>query len=747
MKTKLIVSLIGVGITLSGVATAAQNEAEDGKGKVVFSPLNVSAAESSNSSSEKEALEKPGAFSSRGENKNLESVDSILRSMPGTYTQIDPGQGSVSVNIRGMSGFGRVNTMVDGITQNYYGSSPSDAAHGGLPTSQFGALIDPNFIVGVDVARGNATGSAGVNALAGSANFRTIGVDDVVFSDNPFGVRTKFSVGNNGIGRSGMIAVGGKTDAFGDGGSLGAMAAISGSSITSNYKNGSGFDSEEFNVDKTYRQNPKSQLFKVDIKPDAFNSIELSARTYQNKITRRHIDSNDFYIKYHYAPFSELIDFNLTASTSRGEQQFMSDNMAGFSDSTAKNISDALDVNNTSRFSLQEVDFAFSYGGKLIRNEYKKRASGLVTDEDQAESSPVGIAGKQNIASLYSGLQLNYGIWQGNFDLNYSAYDISGYKPACDDRVQCFPQGASNINLKEHGFNPAVMLSAQVTPWLQPFVSYNKSMRGPNIQEVFFANSGGQSMNPFLKGETAETYQAGFNANAHDLLFKQDSFQLKAVYFESKIKNYISSQSYMVCSNRQKCNRAQTSQEEWDNADVNVAMTLYSNSYEPVRSRGVEIEAMYDAGFAYSKLSLSKEHTSQPTNQASNVFGAGDISELPELYFTLDTGVRLLDEKLTLGGLVKYTGKAVRLSPDSNVDENEQLLKEPAPHIPTVIDLYSTYQFNRNLLLKFSVQNLMDKDYSDALNKMNAMPSQSRDFSPTNTARGRTYIFGGEVRF
>ncbi|CAI0869705.1 TonB-dependent receptor domain-containing protein [Serratia quinivorans] len=747
MKIKLIVSLIGAGIALSGMATAAQNGVEEGKGKVVFSPLNVSAAESSNSSSEKEALEKPGAFSSRGENKNLESVDSILRSMPGTYTQIDPGQGSVSVNIRGMSGFGRVNIMVDGITQNYYGSSPSDAAHGGLPTSQFGALIDPNFIVGVDVARGNATGSAGVNALAGSANFRTIGVDDVVFSDNPFGVRTKFSVGNNGIGRSGMIAVGGKTDAFGDGGSLGAMAAISGSSITSNYKNGSGFDSEEFNVDKTYRQNPKSQLFKVDIKPDAFNSIELSARTYQNKITRRHIDSNDFYIKYHYAPFSELIDFNLTASTSRGEQQFMSDNMAGFSDSTAKNISDALDVNNTSRFSLQEVDFAFSYGGKLIRNEYKKRASGLVTDEDQAESSPVGIAGKQNIASLYSGLQLNYGIWQGNFDLNYSAYDISGYKPACDDRVQCFPQGASNINLKEHGFNPAVMLSAQVTPWLQPFVSYNKSMRGPNIQEVFFANSGGQSMNPFLKGEAAETYQAGFNANAHDLLFKQDSFQLKAVYFESKIKNYISSQSYMVCSNRQKCNRSQATQEEWDNANVNVAMTLYSNSYEPVRSRGVEVEAMYDAGFAYSKLSLSKEHTSQPTNQASNVFGAGDISELPELYFTLDTGVRLLDEKLTLGGLVKYTGKAVRLSPDSNVDENEQLLKEPAPHIPTVIDLYSTYQFNRNLLLKFSVQNLMDKDYSDALNKMNAMPSQSRDFSPTNTARGRTYIFGGEVRF
>ena len=87
------------------------------------------------------------------------------------------------------------------------------------------------------------------------------------------------------------------------------------------------------------------------------------------------------------------------------------------------------------------------------------------------------------------------------------------------------------------------MLSAQVTPWLQPFVSYSKSMRGPNIREVFFANSGGQSMNPFLKGEKRRR-QGGFNANAHDLLFKQDSFQLKAVYFETRIKNYISSQTY-----------------------------------------------------------------------------------------------------------------------------------------------------------------------------------------------------------
>ena len=53
--------------------------------------------------------------------------------MPGTYTHIDPGQGAISVNIRGMSGFGRVNTMVDGITQSFYGTSTSGTTtHGCL---------------------------------------------------------------------------------------------------------------------------------------------------------------------------------------------------------------------------------------------------------------------------------------------------------------------------------------------------------------------------------------------------------------------------------------------------------------------------------------------------------------------------------------------------------------------------------------------------------------------------------------
>lgn len=111
-----------VGICMALLAQQAWAQQAQDSGKVEFSPLNVSAA---TVPAEQQALEKPGAVSARGADTRLQSVDQIVRSMPGTFTQIDPAQGAVSVNIRGLSGLGRVNMMVDGVSQNYYGSAPS----------------------------------------------------------------------------------------------------------------------------------------------------------------------------------------------------------------------------------------------------------------------------------------------------------------------------------------------------------------------------------------------------------------------------------------------------------------------------------------------------------------------------------------------------------------------------------------------------------------------------------------------
>lgn len=43
-------------------------------------------------------------------------------------------------------------------------------------------------------------------------------------------------------------------------------------------------------------------------------------------------------------------------------------------------------------------------------------------------------------------------------------------------------------------------------------------------------------MNPFLKPERAETWQAGFNIDTRDLLVEQDALRFKALAYRSGIR-------------------------------------------------------------------------------------------------------------------------------------------------------------------------------------------------------------------
>ncbi|WP_387463840.1 TonB-dependent receptor domain-containing protein [Photorhabdus sp. RM323S] len=757
---KIMTKIAGASVVFIGLQGLAYGEEkQEGKSDKVlkFSSLKVSGSQDN---TEIRAMEKPGSYSSKGEDTKLQSVDSILRSIPGTYTQIDPGQGTVSVNIRGLSGFGRVNMMVDGVSQSFYGTSPTSPAHG-TTYNQFGAIIDPNFIVGIDVNRGQSDGSDSVNALVGSANFRTIGVDDVIFAGNSLGVRTKANYGNNGIGHNGMIAVAGKTPAFSSEGSIGAMLAVSGHSIDAHYKNGDGVLSDEFATNESFKQKPNSQLIKINIKPSDFHDMELSGRNYHNKFTRRHIDSRDIYLKYNYTPFSEWVDIKLLVSTSEGTQRYEGDSLYRLLNSNAKNKSDAIDISNISRFGYGDTDFELTFGSKLMKTEYSKATDSIYsgegqneeerkkyekTDGEAKENNVFAPSGKQDITSIYGGLKISRGIYRADISFNYMNYSVKGHKPACDLRIPCFPQWETELDLKEHGFNPGVLLSAEIIPEFQPFVSYARSMRAPNIQETFYSNEGGGSMNPFLKGETSDTYQIGFNSFRPDLIVKGDTFRLKAAWYQSKIENYILSDIWLICGNRKTCKA--DSSVDYGTVDPNIKMYIYHNSLTPVKVSGYEVSADYDAGIFYSKLAYSWQKTRQPTSAATAHFGADPVSQLPDSFMTLDTGIRLFDEKVRVGAIVKYTGDSHRMDPDQyNFDDDGRVILQREPKIPTIIDLYSDYQINKSVLLKFSVQNLANKNYSEALNRANSSPLMIEQTSSMQTARGRTYIAGAEIRF
>ncbi|MGX5089000.1 TonB-dependent receptor domain-containing protein [Enterobacter sp. UPMP2052] len=738
MKSTHVVGYMLTGCLIVPVTTFSAEK----EGESVFSTLTITdnaQAETNHPGSSAETYTRPGAYSSRTLNENLQSLDASLRSMAGTYTQIDALQGAVNVNIRGMSGLGRVNTMVDGVTQTYYGMAPTTYHFG--QNNGAGVLIDPNFLAGVDVTRGSSAGSQGVNALAGSSNMRTLGIDDVIKAGRQTGVLSRFSVGDNGLGRTGMVTVAGKADPFDNGGLVGALVGISGSRTYATFDNGGGRSSSEFIGEdvKYMRQEPRSQLYKLNFDPNPYHHIEFAGRNYQNVFTRRDITSDDYYLRYNFAPLTELIDFNLLASTSRAKQDYKPESLYNFNNASTENKSNALDMSNTSRFRYADIDVAFLFGGKLMDTEYTRR---FEQDNDTDRNAFVP-SGKQKISSLYTGLTLNKSIYQLDLNLNYTRSKVSGIKPACDANEKCFPQGEATIDLDDKALNPSATLSAQVTPWLQPFVGWSRSSRAPNVQEVFFANEAGASMNPFLKPEKADTWQAGVNIVKEGLLTERDSFHMKALAYESRIKDYINSESFFLCYDGSRC-------KDIDNSASGFNANIYINTPSPVTSRGYEIEAGYDVGYAYVNVTWSKQQTDQPTSIASTSysFAYDDMSDLPDYYATLDLGARFFDEKLVVGSLFKFTGKSKRLSTEGISIDSNTVPKESMPNIPTIVDLYSSYQVTDNVLLRLGVQNVTNRDYSEALNRMNqSLDNAVEGASLNTTARGRTWIAGGEIRF
>lgn len=112
----------------------------------------------------------------------------IFRGTPGVISgEARNGAGGIDVNIRGMQGFGRVHTTVDGaenqmqVYQGYQGISNR-------------SFIDPDFLAGIDITKGASTDTWG---NAGSVAMRTLSAGDIVKPGDTWGFRIKGGIGTN----------------------------------------------------------------------------------------------------------------------------------------------------------------------------------------------------------------------------------------------------------------------------------------------------------------------------------------------------------------------------------------------------------------------------------------------------------------------------------------------------------------------------------------------------------------------
>ncbi len=483
---------------------------------------------------------------------STQSLDTVLRSVPGAFTQIDKSSGAVSVNVRGGTGFGRVNSMIDGVSQTFYASS-ADGGSRSSSTSQFGNLIDPGFLRGVDIDRGSFEGSSGANTLLGSAHFKTIGVQDLVAEGRQLGFMGKYLWGSNATEPQVLGAVAFKQN-FENERWLGLLYGFSERHLSQDYRIGGGRKVTESSIDLTgldeddreqtdtspfdathVRQRPISHLAKLEY-GDRYQQGTLSYRQYQTRVGGRSIRNNNYQFNYQFAlPDSPWLDLNFLAARSASSQKYAEGaKIIGkplLAPLSVNNKADTFDINNTFRFELPfAVALKTRIGFNTLNNRYFKNRDpseelninledgetfedtdcfGLTCLRKSLAKSSFQPDGIQKIRTFYMDNSLNWKIFTLDYNVNMSKYKLIG------TRQKYFPNYLSeihrdiNIAQRNKNYPEVTRLTDLYNSLRQQNCSYDPEdgYECPDINYPVTDYSHGKMYN----------YSTTFSSNIHDL--------------------------------------------------------------------------------------------------------------------------------------------------------------------------------------------------------------------------------------
>ncbi len=622
----------------------------------------------------------------------------VLRGMPGTYTRESPNNSGIAVNIRGLEGSGRVNMMIDGVRQNF--RFTTHEAQGLL-------YVDPSLLAGIDIARGGLSTVGGAGALAGSANFRTLGIDDMIMPGKTSGVISTLSWGSNGQGFTEMLGAATRVDGTAFGGAISHREP-------GNYKNGDG-------VTIPYSdQNITSGLVKAELGKNEYNRLTLGGVFYTNdffaQAVNQNIDSRVLTAKYRYTSlYNSMIDFRFNLSSSDVDMVYGNAIAPAGNSGAGRYYSDkgrGGDISNISRFSFGALKVKAEYGAEYFHDDVTGGNS-----RNPVAGAGVNGSGESSIGGVFSKTTWSHGIFDLITAARYDRYTIDGTFVAVAGNPLGLPVGTNTVNQDEGRLNPRITLAAQITPWLQPFVTYNEAFRAPTVQETMLGGShpGGGAMfspNPFLRPEVLKGWELGTNIKSDGLFTRNDSFRAKINYFNNNIDDYIT--GVFGAGGR----------------------AFFANVAGTSNLQGVELQTSYDMGVAFSGANYTYTHSELP----SQINGLGAQSYLPRNVLVLTGGLRFLEQRLTIGGRANFTSEGFIGTPNI-----------VTPGVTTaagyaVYDLFSTYKINENFTVGANVNNIFDKSYTPNLSS----PPTVTCPPPTtlcNTGIGRTVVFTLKTQF
>ncbi len=624
----------------------------------------------------------------------------VLRDMPGVWAQ-DPNSPGLSISIRGLSDFGRVNVMIDGARQNFQSSGHN--ANGTV-------FIDPALLAGADITRGTVTGTNGAGAIGGVVNLRTIGVDDVVPQGKTYGLLAAPILGTNHYDLSGMIAVGARATP-----EIGVVGAFSMRNSGNYYSGGSV-------LQPGTAQQMYSGLIKLETKPGEDQTLNLGGVFYANNFggssegvnSYTSLQTNTITAKYGFKPTANpWVNLNIGAYFTSTDESVATDAFTGTSFAPAetnkvKLTTYGFTIDNTSRANWGPVGFDVSYGGEFFTDSVTSRSS-VNTANAQTPSGTRAVGGGfLQVATTWGIVSVIPAIRLDTYHM-----DGSGTNPYLFSTS--VPFGPFSVDKTAGGASPKITLAVRPTPGLELYGSYGNGWRPPALTETLWAGfHPGLAFirfmpNPTLNPETTNGYEFGVKAAYRDVMLDNDTIRVKADYFNTNINNYI---AQTLVLGRPASGR------------VPAYLYTYQNIPGTTNTEGFELELNYDSGPVFGRLAYTNVLTSLPASAAVSSDAGHVPTQPPRNVFSATLGVRLFEQRLTLGARITAVS-------ESTVTSTTLVAGSTVPGY-AVLDLFSQYKLSDQMQLFANIQNIGSANYrTDVL-------------SPTY-APGLTALFGMKV--
>lgn len=274
------------------------------------------------------------------------------------------------------------------------------------------------------------------------------------------------------------------------------------------------------------------------------------------------------------------------------------------------------------------------------------------------------------------------------------------------------------------GFSPSAGIVLEPIKGTQFYANYASALRMPTLFESVAAYT--LIPNPNIDPERSRNWEAGVNVVKDNLFASNDKGMLKLGYFNWDVKDYVARVGITGVD--------PTYGYTWTGLQV--------RNIDRARFEGLEFSGRYEnSGFTAELAAnyyLNVEYC--PTaNTCSNSTLSGDYAgnQVPPKYSAnLTVSQKLLNDDLTVGGRVSYTGP--RSVGYGVVQYGAAAIIAPIKWQPYwMLDLFTEYKLTRDITLWAAIENVTDQYYVDPL-------SLVQQPGPGRTARvGVTGKFGG----